>query len=126
MSSRGLAPGWHSLYPVAEPIPINPSMSNRNHYRLTMTWLTVTVRSVTAPQATLAWRCSQAVFAVSNYAGHVFTGPSGSSTLQRDRVPKGQWPTASMLNRPVNQDGCKSAPLNLVYHGTATKLSGGR
>jgi hypothetical protein len=32
-------------------------------------------------------------------------------------------PLVSMLNRPVNQDGCKAASFSLAFAGTATAVT---
>lgn len=115
-----------SLYPGTAPIQLDLSVSNPHKYRLTVTKLTAVVRSVKAPHATRALPCTKADFAVRDYTGRRFTVPSGVSTLQRDRVPRRQWPAVWMLNRPVDQDGCKGATLNLAYDGVAVKSTGER
>ena len=38
--------------------------------------------------------------------------------------PQSQWPQVGMVNRPVNQDGCKGATVTLKYTGTARKATG--
>lgn len=109
------------LYPGASPISINPSLLNPHNYKLLVGKLTLKVGAVKAPHATRALPCTKADFATTNYRGHKFTVPSGQSTLGRDRVPKGQWPTISMIDRPVNQDGCMGATLTLAYQGSAIR-----
>jgi hypothetical protein len=103
------------LYPGASAIPIDLSLRNPNGYRLRVTQIVLGVRTVIAPHATPALPCTTADFATTNYTGHTFVAPSGSSTLGRDHVPRARWPTVAMLDRPVNQDGCMGATLELAY-----------
>lgn len=103
------------LYPGASPIPIDLSLRNPNGYPLRVTQIMLRVRAVIAPHATPALPCTTADFATTNYTSHTFVAPSGSSTLGRDHVPRTQWPTVAMLDRPVNQDGCMGATLELAY-----------
>jgi hypothetical protein len=114
------------LYPGASPIPIDPSLRNPHGYPLRVTRLTLKVRAVIAPHATPALPCTTADFATTNYTGHAFVVPSGSSTLAHDRVPRTQWPTVAMLNRPVNQDGCMGATLELAYRESTVRPAGRR
>ena len=103
------------LYPGASPSPIDLSLRNPNGYPLRVTQIMLRVRTVIAPHATPALPCTTADFATTNYTSHTFVAPSGSSTLGRDHVPRTQWPTVVMLDRPVNQDGCMGATLELAY-----------
>jgi hypothetical protein len=106
------------LYPGASPISIDLSLRNSNGYPLRVTQIVLGVRRVTAPHATPALPCTTADFATTNYADHTFVAPSGSSTLGRDHVLRTQWPTVAMLDRPVNQDGCMGATLELAYRAS--------
>jgi hypothetical protein len=106
------------LYPGALPTPVDPSLHNPNGYPLRVTRITLAVRAVIAPHATPALPCAAADFTTTSYTGHTFLAPSGWSTLEHDRVPRTQWPTVAMLDRPVNQDGCRGATLELAYKGS--------
>ena len=114
------------LYPGASPIPIDSSLRNPYSYTLSVSKLTLKVRAVKAPQSTQALPCTTADFATGNYAGKSFTAPPGTSTLGRDHVPQAQWPTISMVDRPVNQDGCMGATLELAYQSAAIRRAGKR
>ncbi len=112
------------LYPGASPVPIDPSLRNQSGFPLKVTQLTIRVRAVSAPHATPTLPCTTADFATTNYTGHAFVAPSGSSTIGHDHVPKTQWPTVAMLNRPVDQDGCMGATLELSYRQSAVSIEG--
>jgi len=49
-----------------------------------------------------------------------FTLPARTTTrLSALGIPARQWPHIAMLDRPVNQDGCKRATLSLSFTGDA-------
>ncbi|HEY5044425.1 MAG TPA: hypothetical protein VII53_01050 [Solirubrobacteraceae bacterium] len=110
-----------SLYPGDAPAGIDVSLSNPHKYRLAISSLTVGLRSVSAPHATPFLPCTKADFAVRGYRGRGFTAPAGLSNLAHDHVLRSRWPTVSMLDRPVNQNGCMGAILKFDYHTTATR-----
>jgi hypothetical protein len=41
--------------------------------------------------------------------------PAGTSDLAKLGVPAASWPRLTMLNRSVNQDGCKGAVVRLRF-----------
>ncbi len=112
------------LYPGGPPVSIDPSLRNQSGSPLKVTQLILRVRAVTAPHATPALPCTTADFVTTNYTGRSFLAPSGSSTIGHDHVPKAQWPTVAMLDRPVNQDGCMGATLELSYRQSAVGIAG--
>jgi hypothetical protein len=65
--------------------------------------------------------CGVNDFTVTQFTGsYGFVLPAaGDTSLSRLGLPPSSWPQVSMLNRPVNQDGCKDATLNLGFTGTA-------
>lgn len=113
------------LYPGAAPSPIDLTLSNPHRYVLQVRTASVTIERIQAPHSTPSLPCTPSDFAVNGYQGTGFRAPSGSSTLQRDRVPVSQWPAIRMVNRPHDQDGCMGATVVLAYHGLASKLAGG-
>jgi hypothetical protein len=114
------------LYPGAAPVAIDTSLRNPYSYSLSVSRITLRVRAVRAPQSRQGFTCTTADFTTSNYAGKSFTAPPGVSALSRDHVPRAQWPAISMVDRPVNQDGCKGATLQLAYQGAAIRRAGKR
>ncbi len=84
--------------------------------------LDVDLYGVVAPQADASHPCTVDDFSVTQFSGsYGFTLPSSSTrTLGQLGFPSGQWPVVAMLNRPVNQDGCKGASLELSYIGAST------
>ncbi len=97
---------------------INLGFANRGSNAVTLRHVRVTITAIKAPQADAEHPCTRADFQIRPMRsrpfvlpGHVFTN------LVRLGVPAWQWPRLKMLNRPVNQDGCKDASLTLSYVG---------
>jgi hypothetical protein len=113
------------LYPGAQPAPIDLVVGNPHRYALHVRSASVGIAAILAPHSGPGLPCTRADFAVAGYRGGGFRAPRGSSTLQRDGVPRSQWPTIAMVERERNQDGCEGATVVLTYRGLASKLSDG-
>jgi len=110
----GNAPGL--LYPDQAATPIDLSFGDSNDDSVTVSQLTVSVVSVTAPNATAQLPCTLANFAVTQFSGtEPFAVPSGSSTLQSLGFAQSTWPTLQIMETDQNQDGCEGATVHLVY-----------
>lgn len=112
----GLAPG--------RMLPLQLSLANPNSQSLSVTNLSVTLSSVNLANRSTGTSapgsCSTIDYAVTQYNGPyplVVPGLS-TKTLGQLSVPDGQLPQITLVNRPVNQDGCKGATLNLSYSGS--------
>ncbi|HET6876318.1 MAG TPA: hypothetical protein VFH38_02180 [Jatrophihabitans sp.] len=99
-------------------IPLNLKVSNPNHSDLAVSNLTVTVQSV-AKAAGASGTCSVTDYTVDQYSGpYPLVVPSlGSADLGQLNVGPAYWPHVRMLDKAVNQDGCKGATLTLAYNG---------
>ena len=115
----GSLPGL--LTPGAE-APLDLLLSNRQGSEITISSLSVQVGAVAGPQSDPTHPCSANDFSVEQFSGATgFTLPaSTSSSLSELGFAAADWPEVSMLNLPVNQDGCKQASLTLSFSGTAT------
>ncbi len=97
---------------------INLEFANRGSPATTLRHVRVTISGIDAPQADKTHPCTRADFRVRPMRSRPFVLPAHASTsLIRLGVPAWQWPRLRMLNRPVNQDGCKGATLTLTYTG---------
>lgn len=117
-SASGLAPN------VTKPIDL--ALSNRSGSDLWVYSLTTAIGAVNAPSATPALPCTAADFSIHQYSGllPVLLLPAhGSTSLSARGLAQATWPSVTMLNRPVNQNGCKGATLTFSYGGTAVNLS---
>jgi hypothetical protein len=103
-------------------LPVDLTLANANKKALSVTNLTVTVRSVTRTSAAIARNlpCTPADYAVTQYTGpYPLTVPgSGSASLSSLGVASSARPKVAMLDTTTNQDGCKSATLTLAYSGS--------
>ena len=105
--------------------PLDLRLTNLGAVDVVLVRLTVAITAIHAPYATNASPCTATDFAIRQIGATDLTHilPSGSTrTLSSLRVPRSAWPAVSMLNRPVNQDGCQQATLTLHYTGTGRWL----
>lgn len=116
---------------LAEPLtpgtgePLDLTLTNLESNDLAISNLDVEVSAVHAPGHSPEHPCEPGDFAVEQFSGAAgFTLPAaGSATLGELGFDRAEWPTVSMLNRPVNQDGCKGATLSLSFKGDATEAT---
>jgi hypothetical protein len=97
--------------------PIDLTLTNPDDKSMSVTNVTVTIRSVVP----LAGRsCAASDYTVSQYGGPypVVVPGHGSRSLSQLGVRAQQWPKATFVDRPVNQDGCKGARVELDYIGS--------
>jgi len=97
--------------------PLDLRLTNPHDTALSVSDLKVTVRRVSAPHADGAHPCAIGDFAIDQVpAGLVITVPARAiSKLSGLGVARAKLPHVGMLNRPVDQDGCKGASLTLAY-----------
>lgn len=97
------------------------TMANPNDVGITITEVRVEVTGVDAPNADdRNLPCTLADFAVRPLrSGVELDLPARSTTSLSDlSLPREQWPAVGMLNRRVNQDGCKGATITLHYEAS--------
>jgi hypothetical protein len=113
------------LMPSTTGTPIDLELSNPNSKALSVTSLTVTFGTLTAPNATPDNSCSLADdFVLKQYSGPLplVIPANGTVTLTDLGVSDADWPAVQLKQADRNQDGCKSARINLNYAGSATGL----
>jgi hypothetical protein len=105
--------------------PLDLTLTNLESTDLTIANLNVRVASVSGPQQSSTHTCDRGDFSVEQFSGTPgFTLPAASSAdLGELGFEPSEWPTVSMLDRPVNQDGCKGASLSLSFTGTADEAT---
>jgi hypothetical protein len=114
--SRAISPG--------EAVALDLTLHNTNDLDLLIEQITVAVARVDAPQADAAHPCSEADFEVRPSSGGIVLRLPGNTTdrLSELDLPEENWPTVGMINRPVNQDGCKGASLTLDYEASGVEV----
>jgi hypothetical protein len=109
-TKRELRPGASSR--------INLEFANKGSEAVILRHVRITITGIKAPQADTDHPCAGADFRVVPMRAETFLLPGdGLTSLASLGVPASQWPRITMLNRPVNQDGCKGARLTLDYVG---------
>lgn len=101
---------------------INVRFTNPRNSPLRVTRLRVWVRAVSAPNADEHHPCWRRDFAVrqARPGFAVSVAARATRSLRGLGVPRGSWPQVRMVNRPVNQDGCKGASITLGYRGSGS------
>lgn len=115
-SVSGLEPG--------SPQALNLVLRNPNPSPTWVTRLSASLRVVRAPRASPAHPCGAADFSVRQYAGpYPLPLPGhGERTLSSLGIGVTLWPQIMLIDRLVNQDGCKGATVTLNLTGTALGL----
>jgi len=105
--------------------PLDLTLTNLESTDLSISSLGVEVASVSAPQSDLSHTCGTGDFSVEQFSGAMgFTLPAMSTvSLRALGFAASELPEVSMLNLPVNQDGCRAASFSLVFAGTATEVT---
>jgi hypothetical protein len=104
-------------------LPLDLRLDNPNDVGIAIDRITVTVQDVDAPRADMDHPCSVGDFAVRQLSGGVLPtlAANGRNDLSGMGRARRRWPAVGMLNRPVNQDGCKGAVLTLGYEASGTQ-----
>jgi hypothetical protein len=107
-----------------ELVPIDFRLDNTSDVDLAIDDITVAVVGIDAPRADVDHPCSAADFEVRQLSGGVLLRIAGNSAenLSEMALPEENWPAVSMVNRPVNQDGCKGASLTLRYEASGVEV----
>jgi hypothetical protein len=115
--TASLAPGFGH--------PLDLTLTNHESADLAISSLVVTVADVDAPRSDPSHTCDAGDFSVEQFSGASgFTLPAqGTVSLGALGFTASELPQVSMLNLPVNQDGCKAASLSLAFAGTATEVT---
>jgi hypothetical protein len=101
---------------------IDLQLTNPHGSRLNVNRLVVSITGVQAPQADLSHPCTVEDFAVSQFSGSYgfALAPSSNRSLSQLGFPAQRWPTLSMLDRPIDQDGCQGASVSLSFSASAS------
>ena len=112
------------LISPGELVPIDLRLDNTSDLDLAIDHITVGVVGIDAPRADAEHPCSAADFEVRQLSGGVVLRIAGNSAenLSGMDLPDENWPAVSMVDRPVNQDGCKGASLTLRYEASGVEV----
>jgi hypothetical protein len=101
--------------------PLDLRLTNPDPEDILITDLGVRISQITAPQADETHPCSADDFSVTQFSGeYPFALAAGETrSLSETGFAAGEWPQITMLDRPLNQDGCQGALLAFEYTGTS-------
>lgn len=102
-------------------LPLDLGLTNANSTPLSISNLDVSIAGVSAPQADVTHLCSAADFSIDQFSGAygLIVPAQTTRTLSELGFAEGQMPQVGMLNRSVNQDGCKGSTVTLAFTGEA-------
>ncbi len=103
--------------------PISLTFQNPNKRKVKMKRVRVRITAIIAPNADAAHPCTTADYVVRQMPRRtILRVPRKRTTgLAAMGVPMEVWPWLSMLNRPLNQDGCKGAEVRLKFKARGLK-----
>ena len=112
------------LISPGELVPIDLRLDNAGAIDLAIDHVTVAMVGIDAPRADVDHPCSAADFEVRQMSGGAVLRIAGNSAenLSEMALPEENWPAVSMVDRPVNQDGCKGASLTLRYEASGVEV----
>jgi hypothetical protein len=98
-------------------VPLDLEFTNPHGFPISVTDLSVTVKKVSAPNADDIHPCAVGDFAVDQVSStlDIKVDAGATSTLSSLDVGRAMWPHVGLLDRSVDQDGCKGASLTLAY-----------
>jgi len=119
--SFGISGDVTDLQPGA-PQAIDLTLTNRQAEPIAITQLSVAVHTVTSPNSSSWLPCTFSDFSVQQFSGPypLVLPPRSTSTLSSLWVAPAQRPQVLLVDRPVDQDGCQRATIQLSYGGKAT------
>jgi hypothetical protein len=105
--------------------PLDLTLTNLESTDLVIESLNVRPATVSGPRVSPAHACDSEDFAIQQFSGATGFTLAGSSSVDLAELgfDPAEWPAVSMLNRAVNQDGCKGATLTLAFSGTAIQAT---
>jgi hypothetical protein len=98
-------------------VPLDLTFTNPHDTVVSITTLTVAVDGVDAPNSDAIHACPLDDFTVDQAPLdlRITLAARATNSLSDLGLPPHMWPHLGMVNRPVNQDGCKGASLTLTY-----------
>ncbi|MCU0314395.1 MAG: hypothetical protein MUC84_10090 [Solirubrobacteraceae bacterium] len=103
--------------------PVDVKLGNPFGEPLDVTGIGLEITDINAPNSSTALPCDLRDFQVAPSSGApVRLPPMSVRSLEEIGIPRPQWPSIAMLNRPVNQNGCKGAAVTFRYRAEARSL----
>lgn len=102
--------------------PIDVAVTNRGDRALVVSDLVVEIVELTAPQADGEHPCTRADFVLAQAPTSLTmdVGARSTTSLSDAATSPATWPHIELLDRPVDQDGCKGATVTLAFAAVGT------
>lgn len=102
---------------------VDVKLGNPFDVALDVTRIDLAIDGINAPNATPDLPCDRRDFQVAPMTGEPVRLPAQHVTsLSEIGIPGNLWPSITMLDRPVNQDGCKGAAIVFHYRAEARSV----
>ena len=102
-------------------VPVDLEITNTRMMPVEVREIRVEITRISAPNATELHPCSLEDYTIAQTRPTIAIAVAAlaSKRLSASTLPVAEWPQVHMLNRQVNQDGCKGATLTLRYSARA-------
>lgn len=109
-----------TLFAPGGTVPVDLALSNPNSTQLSITRITARLERVSRGLG----ECNLDGFRIRQYSGdYALTVPGSSTQSLRDLgIDVAQWPQLSMVNLPVNQNGCRNATIAISFTAEAHRV----
>jgi len=112
-AARALSPG--------SAVPVDLEITNNRPMPIDVAEIRVEITRISAPNANRLNPCTIEDYTIAQSRPTIAIAVAALSSrrLSASSLPEAEWPTVQMLDRPVNQDGCRGAVLTLRYSARA-------
>jgi len=107
-------------------VPIDLEITNRHLTPVHIAEIRVEIATISAPYADDLHPCTAKDYSITQPRPEIAISLAALSSqrLSRSTLPRAEWPHVQMLDRPVNQDGCRGAELTLRYSSSTVAVMG--
>jgi len=107
-------------------VPLDLEITNRHLTRIDVADFQVEIATISAPFADERHPCTTEDYVITQARPDIAIAVAALSSqrLSASTLPAAEWPRVQMLDRPVNQDGCRGAELTLRYSARTVAVMG--
>lgn len=107
-------------------VPVDLEITNRHLTPIDVADIRVEIASISAPFADDTHPCTTEDYVITQPRPEIAIAVAALSTqrLSDSTLPLAEWPQVQMLDRPVDQDGCRGAELTLRYSASTVAVMG--
>jgi len=107
-------------------VPVDLEITNRHLTPIDVADIRVEIAGISAPFADDTHPCTTKDYVITQSRPEIAIAVAALSSqrLSESTLPLAEWPHVQMLERPVNQDGCRGAELTLRYSASTVAVMG--